>query len=285
MIGDSSSTARGSGARLNTSKPNLSLIPLSVLEGPARVFEYGAHKYAKRRGCTCSVANALRTDPASSTTTALSAATAITGNSITAALSPESESLQTPGDTPSSTLSDGSDLASSTMISPPQGSESDSITSGEPMDLVPPIMIPLWQRVVASAEQQKSSSTSTTATQPELSEVPFALLVTKGLASWSDLTGGLPEHSSTCGLRDFDLSTGLWNWAKGMKWSVVTSSLLRHVSAIQMGELFDDESRLPHADHLMCNAIMLAHYQKHFPDLNDFQNANLLAYLKEPTHV
>ena len=285
MIGDSSSTARGSGARLNTSKPNLSLIPLSVLEGPARVFEYGAHKYAKRRGCTCSVANALRTDPASNTTTEPSAPPATTETSITAAPSPENESSQTPGDTPSSTLSDGNNPVSSTTLSPPQESESGSITSAEPMVSVPPSISPWLQAAVASAAQRKSSSTSTTATQPELSEVPFALLVTKGLASWSDLTGGLPEHSSTCGLRDFDLSTGLWNWAKGMKWSVVTSSLLRHVIAIQMGELFDDESRLPHADHLMCNAIMLAHYQKHFPDLNDFQNANLLAYLKEPTHV
>ena len=97
--------------------------------------------------------------------------------------------------------------------------------------------------------------------------------------------GGLTEHSSTCGLRDADLSTGLWNWAKGMKWSVVLSSLLRHVSALQMGELLDPESELPHTGHMMCNVIMLCHYYKFFPDLNDFNNANLLAYTKEPANV
>lgn len=46
-IGDVNSDARGSGARYNDNKPNFSLIPLVTLEDEARVWEYGAKKYAR----------------------------------------------------------------------------------------------------------------------------------------------------------------------------------------------------------------------------------------------
>lgn len=45
-IGDVNSTARGSGARYNTNKPDYSLIPIATLEDEARVWMYGANKYA-----------------------------------------------------------------------------------------------------------------------------------------------------------------------------------------------------------------------------------------------
>ena len=44
-IGDVNSDAKGSGARYNTGKADLSLIPLSTLEDEARVWMYGAKKY------------------------------------------------------------------------------------------------------------------------------------------------------------------------------------------------------------------------------------------------
>jgi hypothetical protein len=46
-IGDVNSDAKGSGARFNTGKPDLSLIPLHLLEGEARVWAYGAKKYSR----------------------------------------------------------------------------------------------------------------------------------------------------------------------------------------------------------------------------------------------
>ena len=46
-IGDINSTEKGSGARYNAGKPDLSLIPLCTLEDEARVWEYGAKKYAR----------------------------------------------------------------------------------------------------------------------------------------------------------------------------------------------------------------------------------------------
>ena len=44
-IGDVNSDEKGSGARYNTGKADLSLIPLSTLEDEARVWMYGAKKY------------------------------------------------------------------------------------------------------------------------------------------------------------------------------------------------------------------------------------------------
>lgn len=45
-VGDVNSTERGSGARYNDDKPNMSLIPLCTLEDEARVWAYGENKYA-----------------------------------------------------------------------------------------------------------------------------------------------------------------------------------------------------------------------------------------------
>ena len=45
-IGDINSDAKGSGARYNTGKADLSLIPLVTLEEEAKVWEYGKAKYA-----------------------------------------------------------------------------------------------------------------------------------------------------------------------------------------------------------------------------------------------
>lgn len=45
-VGDVNSQSRGSGARYNGGKPDLSLIPLSTLADEARVWMYGRQKYA-----------------------------------------------------------------------------------------------------------------------------------------------------------------------------------------------------------------------------------------------
>ena len=45
-VGDVNSKEKGSGARYNDDKPDLSLIPLSTLEDEARVWMYGKEKYA-----------------------------------------------------------------------------------------------------------------------------------------------------------------------------------------------------------------------------------------------
>ena len=46
-VGDVNSNAKGSGARYNDGKADLSLIPLSTLEDEARVWMYGEKKYKR----------------------------------------------------------------------------------------------------------------------------------------------------------------------------------------------------------------------------------------------
>lgn len=61
-----------------------------------------------------------------------------------------------------------------------------------------------------------------------------------------------------------------WNWAKGMNWSIPIACALRHADALwYRGEENDPESGLPHIGHIMCNLIMLMHYNFTFPEGND----------------
>ena len=50
------------------------------------------------------------------------------------------------------------------------------------------------------------------------------------------------------------------NWEKGMPWTEVIASAMRHLEAIRLGEDIDQESGLLHAAHLQCNAAMLTEY-------------------------
>jgi hypothetical protein len=50
------------------------------------------------------------------------------------------------------------------------------------------------------------------------------------------------------------------NWEKGMPWTEVIASAMRHLEAIRLGEDIDTESGLLHAAHLQCNAAMLTEY-------------------------
>ena len=59
------------------------------------------------------------------------------------------------------------------------------------------------------------------------------------------------------------------NWRNGIAYSRIISSLLRHLSAIQRGEITDPESGLPHIDHIGCNWMFLSSFMKTQPHLND----------------
>lgn len=60
-----------------------------------------------------------------------------------------------------------------------------------------------------------------------------------------------------------------FNWMKGMPWSEALNSAVRHTMSIMDGVAYDDESELPHAAHLICNLMMLAHYVVYYPEGND----------------
>lgn len=68
------------------------------------------------------------------------------------------------------------------------------------------------------------------------------------------------------------------NWENGMSWSKVLASLKRHVSAIEHGEDFDNETGLLHSAHVMCNAAFLTEYYRIYPQGDDRPHA----YLQRP---
>jgi uncharacterized HAD superfamily protein len=59
------------------------------------------------------------------------------------------------------------------------------------------------------------------------------------------------------------------NWEHGMAYSKVVSSLERHLAKWKAGEDLDDESKLHHIDHVMCNALFLSRYVRAFPEKDD----------------
>lgn len=66
-----------------------------------------------------------------------------------------------------------------------------------------------------------------------------------------------------------------WNWAKGMVWSIPLGCILRHFEAIFQGELDDPESGLQHAGHIVCNLIMLVHYEDFYREGDNRPEANI----------
>lgn len=59
------------------------------------------------------------------------------------------------------------------------------------------------------------------------------------------------------------------NWQEIPKfWSRYKAALLRHLTAIDKGELLDQESGLPHIDHVLCNAMFLSWGYHHGKGIN-----------------
>lgn len=59
------------------------------------------------------------------------------------------------------------------------------------------------------------------------------------------------------------------NWREGISNSRLVAALLRHTFAILRGEYVDQESGLPHIDHVGCCWMFLSNNMKNRPDLND----------------
>lgn len=59
------------------------------------------------------------------------------------------------------------------------------------------------------------------------------------------------------------------NWKKGMPWSAVFASTLRHLIALIGGEDIDPESGEFHESHIQCNMRMIQYYRRNYPEGDD----------------
>lgn len=62
---------------------------------------------------------------------------------------------------------------------------------------------------------------------------------------------------------------GKWNWQKGNKFSVPYDSAMRHLLAFNEGQDLDDESKMNHLKHALCNVAMLLYYYENYPEMDD----------------
>lgn len=75
------------------------------------------------------------------------------------------------------------------------------------------------------------------------------------------------------------------NWRKGMAWTRVVGSALRHAFDILRGEDFDAESGLPHWAHLGCNVMFGLRYLADKIGDDDRYRADALEHVAIPTSV
>ena len=101
--------------------------------------------------------------------------------------------------------------------------------------------------------------TLTTITGLVFSEEFFAHDATTVSDFWATISRALKKHSLIYG-NDVRVSrTGCWNWSKGLSRVQILGSLLRHTFAYLRGEETDKDSGLSHTDHILWNAVALAH--------------------------
>lgn len=86
---------------------------------------------------------------------------------------------------------------------------------------------------------------------------PLALLPRFSLEAAADVVGfGAQKYTAH-------------NWRKGLSWTSIMSSALRHLLAFNDGEDLDKESGLSHLAHALCDIMFLLQYTDTKIDLDD----------------
>jgi hypothetical protein len=62
------------------------------------------------------------------------------------------------------------------------------------------------------------------------------------------------------------------NWRHGLAWARVLGACMRHLTAFMDGEDLDEETGLPHIDHLACEVMFMQELYRTHKDMDDRWN-------------
>lgn len=313
VVGDITSNTRGSGARFNSGKPRLDLIPLVFIANTfntdnmtqeyktvhsilyftgmfqetgdpifldqamtagkdywadcAKVFEYGADKYSTRGDCVCEGGEKAKLYRAS-----VIHEINMKKNYEIQTQNTESAKKKTEENGTSKTKSESSSLnetetkkdqLTQSIDRNARNQESNESMVSSTLNTVQ------CSNADASYAPEQQNCTSITTIKLEKLEEYFAIPATLALDFSKGLTIGLTEHTNTCNVHKSS-GSGLWNWVKGMNWSVPIGCIGRHsLKVLAKNELSDDESGLLHMGHIMCNLVMLKAFHAGYAEGND----------------
>ena len=153
------------------------------------------------------------------------------------------------------------DMAVGDISSNAKGSGARANGDKVPMDLIP---VSVWRNKWRTAMTQSVDS-------EQLMDIMYALEKWQE-GEYKPLDAVLSFNCLEGACRVFAYGAGkyaAWNWAKGMAWSVPLGCALRHMQAVLDGEFIDDESGLPHIDHVFSNLVMLDYFETHYPEGDD----------------
>jgi hypothetical protein len=153
------------------------------------------------------------------------------------------------------------DMAVGDINSNAKGSGARANGNKVPMDLIP---VSVWRNKWRVAMTQSVDSS-------QLLDIMYALEKWQE-GEYKPLDKVLSFNCLEGACRVFAYGAGkyaAWNWAKGMAWSVPLGCALRHMQAVLDGEFIDDESGLPHIDHVFSNLVMLDYFETHYTEGDD----------------
>lgn len=256
------------GIKYDQGKSRMDLLDAAALEGLAKVLTFGANKYTQKGPCTCyvSLVNEIvkygQKDFVNLATTLKNKKSFLKNILITKeTIDAEIENILLP-----------TNVSGWLKILMQKKEDVDRLLNVPIPYQIKNLIFSLHNIIVQYVEVLKTSA-STTTTQLIKLEKGFVNHVTLLLVSLKEQSGSL-KHSNTClSIKEIN---GADNWRAGIQYSRLISSLLRHLSAIQRGELIDPESGLPHIDHLGCNWMFLSNFMKQEKQ----DNNDLYAYRK-----
>ena len=266
------------GDRFNSGKPEISMVleARHAMEGAARVLEFGKRKYTKRKPLEEWIKDVpnVTLDKYRLEDFVKTAMTKFSNEKILSTKNAKDkivvnglkETKITYGNTKNNTVN--SPMSVSECLK--QNSSDVSKDTDSPWSY-----IERFARQGVWSPDQQYVYTLTIATYPGISEEFFVVSAIKDLDCLTTILNVLKERQLiSVNTRLFDdgqvvIAEGRGNWRKGLSHTQTSDCLLRHLTKWLAGEDNDDETGLPHLDHVLVNALFLSELSRTHPELDD----------------